>query len=365
MSQTASPSDPSSFDPYALGTALLRRLPPNLSHRLTILALRFGLAPTLAGDDDPVLATRVFGIDFANPVGLAAGFDKDAEAIDAILRLGFGFAEAGTVTPRPQAENPRPNLFRIPECKAMINRLGFPSRGLDAFAANFGGCRQGARGVMGANVGINRDSVAPADDFALGVARMAPVADFLTVNVSSPNTKGLRDWQARDRLAEVIDKALAARDAHAGAPRPPLLVKIAPDLDRNQLAAIAALALEKSIDGLILGNATVARPPEIGVENMKREGGLSGPVLFGPSTRLLADLYRLTEGRLPLIGCGGVSSGADAYAKIRAGASLVQLYTALVWHGPGLVRRIKRSLATRLKADGFAHVADAVGADHR
>lgn len=365
MSEFSSQPEASGFDVYAVATALLRCLPPDLSHRTTLRVLRLGLGPHLAGDDDPVLATRVFGLDFANPVGLAAGFDKDAEVVDALLDLGFGFVEAGTVTPRPQPGNPRPNLFRIPRCRALINRLGFPSLGLDAFAASFARCRQSARGIMGANVGINRDSAAPAEDFALGIARLAPLADYLVINVSSPNTAGLRDWQARERLRTVIDRALAARAAHSEGRKVPLLVKIAPDLDEGQLGDIAALALETGIDGIVLGNATVARPPEIGAENAGRPGGLSGPVLFGPSTRLLAALYRLTEGRLPLIGCGGVSSGADAYAKIRAGASLVQLYTALIWHGPGLVRRLKRSLAARLKADGFDRVADAVGADHR
>jgi len=352
------------FDALALGARLLRLLPPNLAHRTAIQALRFGLAPMRKPISPPILATRVWDIDFDNPIGLAAGFDKDAEALDALLGLGFGFVEAGTVTPRPQRENPRPNLFRLDADEAVINRLGFPSQGLDAFARRL--ARPRRAGVVGANVGINRDSDDPAGDFAAGIARLTPLADYLVINVSSPNTSGLRDLQQEARMAEIVARARAARDAAAGdGRRPPLIVKIAPDLDPHGLAAVARAATEGGADGLCAGNTTIARPDSLRSPAAANPGGLSGPALFRPSTEVLAALYRLTGGRLPLIGCGGVASGADAYAKIRAGASLVQLYTALIFGGPGLVAAICADLARLLAEDGYTHVADAVGADHR
>ncbi|MEE8333481.1 MAG: quinone-dependent dihydroorotate dehydrogenase [Alphaproteobacteria bacterium] len=352
------------FDPLAFGGRLLRLLPPNFAHRTAIRALKYGLAPTLKQDPSPVLATRVWDIDFANPVGLAAGFDKDAEALDGLLGLGFGFVEAGTVTPRPQDENPRPNLFRLEEDAAVINRLGFPSQGLDAFARRL--ARPRRAGVVGANVGINRDCTDPAEEFATGIARLAPLADYLVINVSSPNTSGLRDLQRGERMSEIIAHAREARDGAVGTGRrAPLIIKIAPDLDAAELDAVARAAIDGGVDGLCAGNTTITRPDSLHSIAARNAGGLSGPVLLRRSTEVLATLYRLTEGRLPLIGCGGIASGADAYAKIRAGASLIQFYTALIYGGPGLARTICADLARLLVDDGFAHVADAVGADHR
>jgi dihydroorotate dehydrogenase len=343
-------------------TRLLHLLDPERAHGVAIWALGLGLGPRLVGGDDPVLATRLWGLDFPNPIGLAAGFDKDAAAYRGTLRLGFGFAEIGTVTPKPQPGNPRPRVFRLTEDAAVINRNGFNSRGLDVAAGRLAG--RGA-GIVGANIGRNEDSADATTDYVAGATRLAPLSDYLVINVSSPNTPGLRELQGRAALADLIAAVRSAATKACDGVARPVLVKIAPDLGDDDKRDIAAVALETGIDGLIISNTTVARPA--GLKNAARAqiGGLSGAPLFTPSTQLLGDMYRRTAGRMPLIGVGGVADGASAYAKIRAGASLVQLYTALIFEGPGLIVRIKRELAALLKKDGFACVADAVGADHR
>lgn len=349
--------------PY-LVRPVLRFISAETGHRLAVEALKRGLAPAARMPDDPLLACRVFGLSFSNPIGLAAGFDKDAEVIDAALALGFGFVEAGTVTPKPQPGNPKPRLFRLEEDEAVINRYGFNSGGLACFVERLA-CRSGRKaGIVGANVGKNKDTADAAADFVAGVEAVAPFADYVVVNVSSPNTPGLRALQARQEIDSLLQKVLAARD-QAVPSGPPLLVKVAPDLTEEEMRDIAEVALARRVDGLIVGNTTLARPPGLKSPHRAEAGGLSGRPLMATSTACLAAFYRLTRGQIPLIGCGGVSSGADAYAKIRAGASLVQLYTALVFQGPGLVARIKRELAARLRADGFKSVAEAVGADQR
>ncbi len=343
----------------------LRLLSPETAHRLAVGALKHGVARS-GERDDPVLAVRLWGLDFANPIGLAAGFDKEAEAIGGAHGLGFGFVEAGTVTPLPQPGNLKPRLFRLDEDMAAINRFGFNSGGLAGFTGRMAAYRSRRRaGPVGANVGCNKETEDSAADYEICIEALAPHVDYLVINVSSPNTLRLRAFRARDALDDLIGRAFAARARAApdAAARPPLLVKIAPDQDEAERRDIAELALRTSLDGLIVGNTTVARLPELSAPDKDEAGGLSGRPLFGPSTKCLADMYRLTEGRIPLVGCGGVASGADAYTKIRAGASLVQLYTALVFAGPGLVRRITRDLAEHLHADGFASVSDAVGAD--
>ena len=348
-------------DWYRLAGPLLRSLPPEFAHRLAVRALAAGLVPTARGPDDPALATRLWDLDFANPVGIAAGFDKDAEAVDGLFAAGFGLVEAGTVTPRPQAGNPKPRLFRLTGDRALINRLGFNSQGLTRVSPRLGGARAG---IVGINIGANRDSEDPVADYVAGFEAVCDRVDYVAVNISSPNTPGLRDLQARANLERLVGALHAAREAlvEGGARRVPIAVKLAPDLDEREAEDIAAVALETGLDGLIVGNTTVARDGVTG-RHRGEAGGLSGPPLFARSTALLARFHRLTEGRVPLIGVGGIASGADAYAKIRAGASLVQLYTALVYQGPGLVARLKADLAERLAADGFAHVADAVGID--
>lgn len=324
------------------------------------MALATGLGGLARTPDPPILAQRLWGRDFPNPIGIAAGFDKDARVPDALLGLGFGFVETGTVTPRPQPGNPKPRVFRLDEDGAMINRLGFNSGGLHRFVARLQARRR--RGIVGVNIGRNRDSADAVADYTAGVRRTAALADYLVVNVSSPNTPGLRDLQARAVLENLLRQLVAAR-VEAGA-SVPLLVKVAPDLSTEERVDIAAVALATGIDGIVVANTTVARPPGLLSPHARESGGLSGRPLFEPSTALLGEIYRLTQGRLPLVGVGGVASAADAYAKIRAGAALVQLYTALVFAGPALLGQIKTELADLLRRDGFASVADAVGADH-
>jgi dihydroorotate dehydrogenase len=351
-------------DPHRLAAALLRLLPPETAHRAAIRALAAGLVPASGPYVDPMLAIRLWGREFHNPVGLAAGFDKDAEAFAACLRLGFGFVEIGSVTPRPQPGNKRPRLFRLARDGAIINRMGFNSRGLD-FAVERLARRDPRTGIVGANLGKNKESADAAADYAAGALALAPLADYLVINVSSPNTPGLRALQGRDALTGLVAAVLAARAKATPSAPPPLLLKIAPDLTAADREDIAAVALASGIDGLIVSNTTIARPPDLVGRHRAEAGGLSGRPLFGPSTTVLADMYRLTGGRLPLVGVGGIASGADAYAKVRAGASLVQLYTAMVYHGPGIVRRVQREMGDLLRADGFTSLVEAVGADHR
>lgn len=349
---------------------LLRLLSPESAHGVAIWALKNGLAgrEKVTGEaDNALLATRVWGLPFPNPIGLAAGFDKDAEVMDAMLAFGFGFVEAGSVTPLPQPGNPKPRLFRLDEDQAVINRFGFNSKGLEHFAEKLEARKRlGSKGLVGANVGKNRDAPDAAADYAKGINRVCGLADYLVCNVSSPNTPGLRSLQARAQIEELINSVLEAR--YKAAPDknklPPLLAKVGPDLDEAQCQDIAEVALATKIDGLIVGNTTITRPP-LQSRHAHETGGLSGPPLMPLATQCLSAMYRLTGGKLPIIGCGGIASGGDAYAKIRAGASLVQLYSALVFHGPELAKRIKRELAECLRADGVKSVADAVGADHR
>ncbi len=348
------------IDWYALIGPGLRALDPETAHRLAVRALRSGLVPRQRVVDDPILAQRVWGREFSNPVGLAAGFDKHAEVPDALLDQGFGFVEIGGVTPLPQEGNPRPRLFRLTEDGAVINRMGFNSVGLEVVRGRLAARLH--RGIVGVNLGKNKEQTDAAADYVAGARALAPHAQFLVINVSSPNTPGLRALQSREALHALVSRV---RDALAGvAGAPPLLLKIAPDLTDDDKRDIAAVAAATRLDGLIVSNTTLARP-SLSSSHRGQTGGLSGRPLFEPSTALLGEFYRLTEGRLPLVGVGGIASGRDAYRKIRAGATLVQLYTALVFHGPGLVAAIKRDLAAALRADGFRSVAEATGADHR
>ena len=357
------------IDLFPVTGPLLRWLSPELAHTITVRLLATGLAPPMDGPADPILAQRLWGIDFPNPVGMAAGFDKNAEAIDGLLALGFGSVEVGTVTPRPQPGNPKPRCFRLPEQQAMINRFGFNNEGLEAIARRLATFRHRHRrrpGAVGANIGRNKDSVDAVHDYVAGVYALAPLSDYLVINVSSPNTPGLRALQDREPLTELLSRVLEARADLCEKKTPPLLLKIAPDLDDGDLAAVAEVSLAVGIDGLIVSNTTISRPDPVAALPAGAEtGGLSGQPLFTLSTRVLGQIYRHTSGRLPLIGVGGIASPEDAYAKIRNGASLVQLYTALVYQGPALVHKIKRELPEFLRRDGFASIAEAVGADLR
>jgi dihydroorotate dehydrogenase len=339
--------------------SILRLIPPEAAHRLTIHGLRLGLGGSDRKPDDPILAISRFGLDFSNPIGLAAGFDKNAEVVEAMLALGFGFAEFGTVTPRPQPGNPKPRIFRLPDQRAVINRLGFNNAGLEVAAQRAARLKR-KRGVVGGNIGKNKDSTGAIADYVTGAARLSPLVDYLTVNVSSPNTPGLRTLQGRAILTELLSAVQAARKAPV-----PVLVKIAPDLTDSDLDDIIHAAVDSRIAGIIVSNTTIDRPADLPPGLAAETGGLSGVPLFKPSTEILRRVYRTSAGKIPLVGVGGIASADDAYAKIRAGASLVQLYTALVYQGPGLVARIKSGLATRLRADGFSCLEDAVGTDAR
>ncbi|MBV9734602.1 MAG: quinone-dependent dihydroorotate dehydrogenase [Acidisphaera sp.] len=335
---------------------VLRRLDPERAHRLALAGLRLGLAGASGTADDPALAVTALGRRFANPIGLAAGFDKDAAALRPLMRLGFGFVEAGTVTRLPQPGNPRPRLFRLPP-DAVINRMGFNGAGLERFLRRIARLHD-RPAPLGVNVGLNKAGADPERDYAALIAAVAPHADYVALNVSSPNTPGLRDLQQATRL-----RAILAAVADATPRRPPLLVKVAPDLDDDGLAAIVQTCIEGAVDGLIVGNTTLARPAGLRGPHASEAGGLSGAPLFARSTAMLARAALLARGRLTLIGCGGVFSGADALAKILAGASLVQVYTAFAYAGPALLPRLKHELAGALRARGFAGVAHAVGSD--
>ncbi len=337
--------------------ATLRLLPPEPAHRASLSLLKLGgrFLPAAPGDD-PRLAVTLFGRLFPNPVGLAAGYDKDGEVPEAMLKFGF---ECGTLTPRPQAGNPRPRLFRLSEDGAVINRMGFNNGGMVRAAAKLS--RRKRAGIVGINIGANKDSADRMADYRECFVRLAPLADFITINISSPNTPGLRGLQNRDELERLLGLITDTRAQMSAAV--PLLLKIAPDLDSHALDDIAAVTLASGIEGLIVSNTTLARPASLKSPQAVEAGGLSGVPLFAPSTAILKAMRQRVGDALPLIGAGGVSSGEEAYAKLRAGASLVQLYTALVYQGPGLVRRIKRELLACLNRDGIARVADIVGVD--
>ncbi len=350
------------LDPYMMAAPFLRRLDAETAHGLAIRFLRSGVAGLLyrPSSDPACLRQRLWDRDFQNPVGLAAGFDKNAEAPAELLKLGFGFVEVGGVTPRPQPGNPRPRVFRLNEDRAVINRMGFNNDGMDAVAVRLSACRD-RRGPVGVNLGKNKDSTDAVADYADGARHLAPYADFLVVNVSSPNTPGLRMLQDIAPLRAILGAVRSARDESGSAA--PLLLKIAPDLALDDVSAIVDLALAQSLDGLVISNTTIGRPAALQSPRRTETGGLSGRPLLALSLDILRHAARASSGRLSLIGVGGIASGADAYAKIRAGASLVQLYTALVFEGPGLVQRIKDELVALLANDGFANIADAVGAD--
>lgn len=337
--------------------AILRRLPPETAHVLTVqLSSRFGMVLPKARPDDPRLAVSAFGLDFSNPIGMAAGFDKNAEAYAVMFRLGFGHVECGTVTPQPQDGSPGLRMFRLRDDQAIINRMSFNNIGMARVAARL--ARRKAGGVLGINIGANKGSADRIADYRIGYERLAAFADYIAVNISSPNTPGLRKLQDGDALRQLLD---TLADARAKANKP-VLLKIAPDLAESALDEIATIALEAKLDGLIVSNTTTLREGLHG-PHANEEGGLSGRPLFALSTKMLKAMRARVGDKIPLVGVGGVSSGADAYAKIRAGASLVQVYTALVYQGIGLLPRIKRDLLAYMERDGFATIKDAIGAD--
>ena len=336
---------------------LLHRIDPETVHNLALWSLRTGLLGRPSPPEDPMLATYALGLDFTNPIGLAAGFDKNAVAIAPLMRLGFGFIEVGTVTLRPQGGNPRPRLFRLTPDRAAVNRLGFNNQGLPAYLARIA-ARPRTAVVLGCNIGINKDGADPERDYPALVEAVAPYADYVVINVSSPNTPGLRDLQNESRLQTIL---LAVKERVARSP--PILVKISPDLSIEGLAGVVEICVGSGVQGLIVSNTTVSRPPGLRSPEAQETGGLSGAPLFPLSTAMLARTFLLARGRLTLIGVGGVFSGVDALTKIRAGASLVQLYTGFAFSGPALIPRIKAELARALRGAGFANVQQAIGTD--
>ena len=343
----------------ALALPLLLKLEPEAAHRAAIAALR--LAPGAAPRCDPRLGVAAFGLTFANPLGLAAGFDKNAQATRGLLGAGFGFVEVGTLTPLPQPGNPRPRLFRLARDAALVNRLGFNNDGYAAAHAHL--IRRPNSGIVGVNIGPNKDSNDRIADYVLGVRTFADVASYFTINVSSPNTPGLRDLQQRAAFDELVARVIDARDACAL--RRPVLVKIAPDVDLMTLDDIVAVGRARGVDGMIVSNTTISRPPGVQDAAADEIGGLSGRPLFDLSTRTLARTFLRAEGAFALIGCGGVDGAPAALAKIEAGATLVQLYTALIYRGPGLIEEILRGLARTLREREIERLGDIVGAAAR
>jgi dihydroorotate dehydrogenase len=355
------------FALYDLARPLLFALDPERAHALTLAALEAGLYPRPRVPDDPRLALTLWGLDFPNPLGVAAGFDKDARVPDRLLGMGFGHAEVGTVTPRPQEGNPRPRVFRLVRDRALINRLGFNNAGHAAALARLQRRAQagasGIPGVIGVNVGANRDAADRVADYVAGVHAFWDVASYFTVNVSSPNTPGLRDLQAPAALDDLVARVTEARAAlmAAGKPERPVVVKLAPDIAEEDLEPIVQVLAARGIDGIAVSNTTLARDALAEAELAKEAGGVSGRPLLHRSTVMLARVFRLTGGRVPLIGIGGIDSGAAAIAKVEAGASLLQLYTGLVYEGPGLLARIKRDLVAYVEREGLARLGDAAG----
>ena len=335
------------------GAAVLRRFDPETAHGLAITALKSVPLPAPRADD-PILATQIAGLSLSNPIGLAAGLDKNGEALHGLSRLGFGFVECGSVTPLPQAGNPKPRLFRLSQDRAIINRMGFNNAGLEAFADHLS---RRPDAVVGANLGANKDTEDRAADYVTGLKRLAGLSDYFTINISSPNTPGLRALQGREALDDLLGRIAEARTTPA-----PVFLKIAPDLTPAEIAMIVEAALAHGIDALIVSNTTLDRPDSLTSPDRGEAGGLSGAPLRGKALAALRDAAEAAEGRLPLIGVGGIGSGQDVWERLRAGASAIQIYSALIYDGPGLVGRIKRDLAARLRAEGFSSVAEAVSA---
>ena len=349
------------FDPYSLIWPFVRMINPETAHGLAVRALELGIVPKPPAVNDDVLKVRLWGMEFPNPVGLAAGFDKDARVYAQMLGQGFGFVEVGSITPQPQPGNPKPRLFRLEDDRAVINRMGFNSEGHEVSMRRLQNRDRGA-GIVGVNLGKNKETEDAAADYEIGARTFGPLADFMVINVSSPNTPGLRALQGPEPLRELLMRTRTAlEDATKDCRTPPLLLKIAPDLTDEDKADIAQVSLETGIDGLIVTNTTIERPDSLKSEHRGEAGGLSGRPLFEASTKVLGELHQATKGKMVLIGVGGIEDARGAYEKILAGASMVELYSAMIYHGPSLAARINRELAEMLKADGFASVLHAVG----
>ena len=346
---------------FELARPLLHALDPEQAHELTLRSLEAGIYPRASAPDDARLGVRAWGLDFPNPVGIAAGFDKDARVPDAVLGMGFGYAEVGTLTPRQQEGNPKPRVFRLPRDRALINRLGFNNGGHAGALARME--RRLQRGVVGVNVGANKDAADRMADYVSGIRTFYEVASYFTINISSPNTPGLRDLQAPAVLDELVARVLHVRQelVDAGKPSRPVVVKLAPDIAEEDLPPIAEVLAARGVDGIAVSNSTLARENLIETDLAREGGGISGRPLFHRSTAVLARIYVLTDGRIPLIGIGGIDSPEAAIAKLEAGATLLQLYTGLVFEGPGLIERIKREMLALTKKEGLPRIGDVTG----
>lgn len=361
---------------YKTLTPALFLIPPEAAHGLTVKCMSWGIFSSLSKfsgvkvskDDEKILEVNLWNRKFPNPIGMAAGFDKNAQAVSELMRLGFGHVEAGTVTPRPQSGNPKPRIFREPKTKSVINRMGFPGIGMSEFKRNLEAQisktpRQ--PGVIGINIGMNKGQRDIHKEYCTLIRNFAPLADYIAINISSPNTPGLRDLQAKENLVPLLEAILAERDKSSGKLDLPVLVKLAPDLDEKQQKEIADSLMKVKIDGIILTNTSLERPQELPEKISGETGGLSGGLITDKSTEIIRNFYKLTGGSIPIIGVGGVFTGEDAYKKIRAGASLVQIYTSIVYRGPYVASLINEELKQCLKNDGFNSVSEAVGADHK
>ena len=341
---------------------ILKLLPPELAHTLTVNSLRY-LKFNYDKTDNPILSQHLIGLDFPNPIGLAAGFDKNAEVVKSMFSIGFGFVEVGTVTPEPQKGNQKPRIFRIEENKAIINSLGFNNKGSKKVRENILKLQThvAKNKIIGINIGKNKDSLNSIHDYTYGMELLGGLASYIVINISSPNTKGLRDLQLRGKIENLIKQIMKKREEIESINKKPVLIKISPDLNDDQLRDIALISLANNIDGLILTNTTIARPSYLSSKYNKIAGGLSGKPLYKTSNIVLKKMYNLTNGQIPLIGVGGITDGSDCYEKIKSGASLVQLYTALTFEGPFLISKIKNELVDLIKTDGYKNISELVG----
>ena len=341
---------------------LLRNLPPELAHMLTLKSLQFSFRNKKIFDD-PILYQHLFGLDFSNPLGLAAGFDKNVEVVNSLLNLGFSFIEAGTVTPKPQYGNEKPRVFRLVEDSAVINHLGFNNKGSEYAKQKLRTMNLNvlSKGIVGINIAKNKDTTNYLDDYNYCLEKLGPLAHYVTINISSPNTPGLRDLQNRGQIESLVQTLKDKKNSTSTLESTPIFFKIAPDLNEEQIRDIALMSLANNVDGLVISNSTIDRPKSLKSSFKNEVGGLSGTPLFLKSTLMLKKMYSLTNGQIPLIGVGGISNGFECYEKIKAGASLVQLYTAIIYKGPQIISKIKLDLTNSLKTDGYKNVKEAIG----
>ena len=347
---------------FAIPIKILKFLPPELAHSFSIQVLKY-INLKYDSINDPILSQHILGLDFPNPIGLAAGFDKNAEVISSMFSLGFGFIEVGTITPLPQNGNPKPRVFRLEEDKGIINSLGFNNKGILKAKKNLIKFKSSSNKnrIVGVNLGINKNSTDSINDYLFGIESFCNLANYITINISSPNTVGLRDLQLRGKIENLIKQVVLKREKIESLTKIPIFIKISPDLNDDQLRDIALISLANNIDGLIITNTTINRPNNLLSKNKNFKGGLSGKPLFQASNKILKKMYNLTNGQIILIGVGGISSGSDCYEKIKSGASLIQLYSALTFSGPSLISKIKKELVDLIKTDGYKNISDLIG----